>query len=108
MYKLAGQTLLGLFVGLTLWLSPDAVIRENVSTQRLGNTEVVVHKSEKVKSTITTIPFVKDNNLDYAEIMSFCGKYKTFSCVIYIDWFNGRNCCFLWCNSNICYYEYIY
>ena len=76
-YKLAGQTLLGLFVGLTLWLSPDAVIRENVSTQRLGNTEVVVHKSEKVKSTITTIPFVKDNNLDYAEIMSFCGKYKT-------------------------------
>ena len=36
-YKLAGQTLLGLFVGLTLWLSPDAVIRENVSTQRLGN-----------------------------------------------------------------------
>ena len=76
-YKLAGQTLLGLFVGLTLWLSPDAVIRENVSTQRLGNTEVVVHKSEKVKSTITTIPFVKDNNLDYAEMMSFCGKYKT-------------------------------
>ena len=76
-YKLAGQTLLGLFVGLTLWLSPDAVIRENVSTQRLGNTEVVVHKSEKVKSTITTIPFVKDNNLDYAEMMNFCGKYKT-------------------------------
>ena len=47
---------MGLFVGLTLWLSPDAVIRENVSTQRLGNTEVVVHKSEKVKSTITTMP----------------------------------------------------
>lgn len=76
-YKLAGQTLLGLIVGLTLWLSPDAVIRENVTMQRMGNTEVVVHKSEKVKSTITTIPFVKDNNLDYAEIMSFCGKYKT-------------------------------
>ena len=75
--KLAGQTLLGLIVGLTLWLSPDAVIRENVTMQRMGNTEVVVHKSEKVKSTITTIPFVKDNNLDYAEIMSFCGKYKT-------------------------------
>ena len=76
-YKLAGQTLLGLFVGLTLWLSPDAVIRENVTTQQLGVSEVVVHKSEAVKSTKTTIPFVKDNNLDYAELMSFCGKYKT-------------------------------
>jgi len=75
-YKLAGQAVLGLFVGLTLWLSPDAVIRENVTSEKVGNTEVVVHKSEKVKSTKTTIPFVKNNNLDYAEIMSFCGKYK--------------------------------
>lgn len=63
-YKLAGQCLLGLFVGLTLWLSPDAVIHENVSMKKQG-TEIVVHKSEPVKSTITTIPFVKDNNLDY-------------------------------------------
>lgn len=76
-YKLIGQTLLGLFVGLTLWLSPDAVIRENVTMQRSGNQEVVVHKSKKVKSTSTTIPFVKNNNLNYTEIMSFCGKYKT-------------------------------
>lgn len=75
-YKLCGQTLLGLFVGLTLWQSPDAVIRENVTMAKNGQAEVVVHKSEKVKSTITTIPFVKNNNLDYAEIMSFCGKYK--------------------------------
>ncbi len=74
-FKLIGQTLLGLFVGLTLWLSPDAVIRENVTTQQMGN-EIVVHKSEKVKSTKTTIPFFKDNNLDYTEIMSFCGDYK--------------------------------
>lgn len=74
-YKLIGQTILGLIVGLTLWLSPDAVIRENVSIQRMNGTEVI-HKSEKVKSTQTTIPFVKDNNLDYSEIMAFCGKYK--------------------------------
>lgn len=74
-YKLAGQCVLGLVVGLTLWLSPDAVIRENVSVQKQG-TEMVVHKSEPVKSTITTIPFVKDNNLDYKQFVSFCGKYK--------------------------------
>ncbi len=76
-FKLAGQALLGLGVGLTLWLSPDAVIRENVSTERQNGIEVVTHKSEPVKSTLTTIPFVKDNNLSYTEIMSFMGdKYK--------------------------------
>lgn len=74
-YKLAGQCVLGLVVGLTLWLSPDAVIRENVSVKKQG-TEMVVHKSEPVKSTITTIPFVKDNNLDYKQFVAFCGKYK--------------------------------
>lgn len=74
-YKLAGQCILGLVVGLTLWLSPDAVIRENVSVQKQG-TETVIHKSEPVKSTITTIPFVKDNNLDYKWFVGFCGKYK--------------------------------
>ena len=74
-YKLAGQCVLGLVVGLTLWLSPDAVIRENVSVQKQG-TEMVVHKSEPVKSTITTIPCVKDNNLDYKQLVAFCGKYK--------------------------------
>lgn len=74
-YKLVGQCVLGLVVGLTLWLSPDAVIRENVSVQKQG-TEIVVHKSEPVKSTITTIPFVKDNNMDYKDFVGFCGKYK--------------------------------
>lgn len=74
-YKLAGQCVLGLVVGLTLWLSPDAVIRENVSVEKQG-TEMVVHKSEPVKSTITTIPFVKDNNLDYKWFVSFLGEYS--------------------------------
>ena len=76
-WKLAGQALLGLVVGLTLWLSPDAVIRENVTMQRRGETEVVVHKSEPVKSTITTIPFVKNNNFNYSSLVNFMGRYKS-------------------------------
>ena len=75
-YKLAGQAILGLGIGLTLWLSPDAVIRENVTIEGRNSQEIIIHKSEAVKSTITTIPFVKNNNLNYAEVMSFCGKYK--------------------------------
>ena len=76
-YKLASQGLLGLIVGLTLWLSPDAVIRENVTISRNETTETVVYKSEPVKSTITTIPFVKNNNLSYSNLFSFLGKYRT-------------------------------
>lgn len=74
--KLAGQAVLGLLVGLTLWLSPDAVIQEN-NTAIQNNQEVVVHSQERVKSTDTTIPFVKNNNLSYSGMMSFMGKYKT-------------------------------
>lgn len=75
-YKVMGQVLAGLAVGLTLYLSPDAVIRENVEMQSVNKTTVVSHKSEPSKSTKTTIPFVKNNNFDYASITSFMGKHK--------------------------------
>lgn len=75
-FKLAGQAFVGLCVGLTLWLSPDAVIQENKTTVK-ENHEIVVHNEEKVKSTDTTIPFVKNNNLSYSGMMSFMGEYKT-------------------------------
>lgn len=76
-FKIVGQVLLGLFVGLTLYLSPDATIRENIEMQQHGQHTEIVHKSQPVKSTKTTIPFVKENNFDYATLASFCGEYKT-------------------------------
>ena len=76
-YKLIGQAVLGLVIGLTLWQSPDAVICENIEVERHGTEQVVTHRSEEVKSTITTIPFVKNNNLNYANIFSFLEDYKT-------------------------------
>ena len=65
-WKLLSQLCIGIIVGLTLYLSPDAVIRENVLSQRTEAGTEIVHKSEPVKSTVTTIPFVKSHNLDYA------------------------------------------
>ncbi len=76
-YKLVGQAVLGLVIGLTLWQSPDAVIRENITISRTGGIETVTHKSEPVKSTVTTIPFVKNNNLNYSNLFAFMGKYRT-------------------------------
>ena len=75
-YKIVGQVSIGFIVGLTLWLSPDAVVRENVNVSQQNQEIVVKHKSEAVKSLQTTIPFIKNHNLNYSSIMAFCGKYK--------------------------------
>ena len=76
-YKIVGQVSIGFIVGLTLWLSPDVVVRENINVKQQHNQEVVVkHKTEAVKSLQTTIPFIKNHNLNYSNVMAFCGKYK--------------------------------
>lgn len=75
-FKIVGQVGLGLIVGLTLYLSPDAVIRENVAVKRSGTSTEVVH-SPAVKSTKTTIPFLKNNNLDYRDLASFMKSHRT-------------------------------
>ena len=75
-YKIVGQISIGFIVGLTLWLSPDAVVRENVNVQEQNQEIVVKHKKEAVKSLQTTIPFVKNHNLNYSEVLGFLGDYK--------------------------------
>ena len=75
-YKIVGQVSIGLIVGLVLYFSPDAVMRENVSMERQGQEMVVKHKSKAEKSLKTTIPFLKNHNLDYSEVMSFFGEHK--------------------------------
>lgn len=75
-FKIVGQVGLGLIVGLALYLSPDAVIHENVEIRKGDVIEEVRH-SPAVKSTQTTIPFVKNNNFDYRDLASFMGSHRT-------------------------------
>ena len=78
-FKIAGQVGLGLIVGVTMYLSPDMVMRENhevVSTDADGQVEVV-YDSQEVKALQTTIPFVKNNNLDYAWFTQWMGDWAT-------------------------------
>ena len=74
--KIIAQVGLGLVIGLTLYMSPQAVMRENVVVEKANNTEVIQHNTKSEKLNKTTIPFIKNHNLDYSEIMSFCGDYK--------------------------------
>ena len=76
--KIFGQVAVGLLDGLTLRYSPAAVMNESVYT-RIENNVSVVYKSPEVKSTQTTIPFVKHHNCNYADIFSWLGpewKYR--------------------------------
>jgi phospho-N-acetylmuramoyl-pentapeptide-transferase len=83
--KILGQVSLGLFVGLTMYLSPDIVIREKVTKSNNAQIETMDESSidsqgrsfsTNEKSTKTTIPFFKNNEFDYEFLVPFKGKYS--------------------------------
>ena len=75
-FKIIGQVGLGLIVGLVLFLSPDVVIRENIEVRKGEMLQEVKFHPQETKSTKTTIPFMKNNNFDYAKLVEFAGDYK--------------------------------
>lgn len=77
--KITFQVLLGLIVGLTLRFSPAVVINEHVDVKIQDNKEVVI-KTPDVKSTRTTIPFLKNHDLNYANLFSFMGPKAKYIC----------------------------
>ena len=85
-FKIIGQVGLGLIVGFTMWLNPDITIRENVETVNEENQEIVItYTPENVKSTQTTIPFVKNNNFDYRYLTSWMGDHaETGAWILFI------------------------
>lgn len=73
-FKIIGQVGLGLIVGLTMWLSPKIVMQENAEINVPDATETVITYSDHyVKASQTTIPFVKNNNFDYASLTGWLG-----------------------------------
>lgn len=88
-FKIAGQVVLGLIVGITLYMSDDVTVRQKVDKEEIeGKTAVQVMNDydrdgdeekqyvKDVKSTITTIPFVKNNEFDYEYLVAFAGKHS--------------------------------
>ena len=75
--KIAGQVALGLIVGLTLRFAPMTTMNE-VVTSHIENNVVVVEKTPEIKSTQTTIPFVKHHNFNYADLFSWTGEQNKY------------------------------
>ncbi|MDR1591311.1 MAG: phospho-N-acetylmuramoyl-pentapeptide-transferase [Prevotellaceae bacterium] len=74
-FKIIGQVGIGLIVGLTLYLSPETVIREKTGSyiDSKRQIEVVEYAGKDKKSSQTTIPFMKNNNFDYADLFQWAG-----------------------------------
>ena len=86
--KLLGQIILGFIVGITVWMSPDIVVREKVevkeSIERTLETETTVTsgryvQEDVVKSTKTTIPFVKNHEFDYSWLSPLKGTWGWYA-----------------------------
>ena len=75
--KLLCQIILGFVIGLTVWMSPNIVVREKVENPAPEEQEIVTSgryaKEDVVKSTKTTIPFVKSHEFDYKWLSPFKG-----------------------------------
>ena len=65
-FKIAGQSLLGIFVGMVLLTNNNITIVE--FDNNLNSDKIEFSKIEEVKSYKTTIPFFKNNELDYKEV----------------------------------------
>lgn len=93
-FKILGQIGLGLIVGTTMYFNDSIVIREKATPAEIAimqenttnnNTYISQYRPEPVKSTKTTIPFVKNNEFDYAYLIKWIGpNYKNWAWLIFI------------------------
>jgi phospho-N-acetylmuramoyl-pentapeptide-transferase len=83
-FKVIGQVGLGIIVGSVLYFHPGVTVRKDTLGDKFKVENVELSKLEE-KSTATTIPFLKNNEFDYAEVLSFMGDgYKDWAWLIFI------------------------
>lgn len=81
-FKVIGQIGLGLIVGSVLYFHPSVTVREAPSVAMMVDSEV---SRFDIKSTATTIPFFKDNEFDYGQILAWLGEgYENYAWLIFI------------------------
>jgi phospho-N-acetylmuramoyl-pentapeptide-transferase len=86
-FKVIGQVVLGLFVGIMLYQHPDVTMREQLpeSEKHISKEGKKVFFAEQEKSLKTTIPFLKDNELDYSKAITWINKdWAKYAWIIFI------------------------
>ncbi len=94
-FKVMGQIGLGLIVGCILYFNQFVVVREKVPAAPIenlsafpadfANNPTATYVAKDVKSTITTIPFIKGHEFDYASLLKWTGKnYRDYAWLAFI------------------------
>jgi phospho-N-acetylmuramoyl-pentapeptide-transferase len=95
-FKIAGQVILGLVVGATMYLNDAVVVREKLPKSEIKispstnivddmNGQNILFSKDPIKSTKTTIPFFKNNEFDYAYLLAWMGDgYKKWAWLVFI------------------------
>lgn len=90
-FKVLGQVVLGLIVGTTLYFHPEVTIKEKTVNSKIETLTAQIDQGKKPvfgdakKSIKTTIPFLKNNELDYSKIIEWTGlNGETWGWVVFI------------------------
>lgn len=84
-FKVIGQVGLGLIVGSVLYFNEGVTVRKDTAETRITASNTALKSMLEEKSTATTIPFFKNNEFDYAEVLSFMGDgYENWAWIIFI------------------------
>ncbi|MBC7847284.1 MAG: phospho-N-acetylmuramoyl-pentapeptide-transferase [Flavobacterium sp.] len=87
-FKVFGQVGLGLIVGTVLYFNPSVTVRTDTAKTDIFRTtteNVITPAPVYEKSTATTIPFFKNNEFDYAELLAWTGEgYEKWAWLIFI------------------------
>ena len=87
-FKVIGQVGLGLIVGSVLYFNPGVTVRQDTGgsiTYRALTENTITQTPIEEKSTVTTIPFFKNNEFDYAELLAWTGDdYQILAWLVFI------------------------
>lgn len=87
-FKVIGQVGLGVIVGATLYFHPGVTVRKDTQTAKIvvnAAQNTINPVSLQEKSTATTIPFFKNNEFDYAELLAWTGDgYENWAWLVFI------------------------
>lgn len=84
-FKVLGQVVLGLIVGAVLYFHPEVTMRDHDQSIITEQFTVEQVKGEEIKSTMTTVPFFKNNEFDYGQLIAWAGEgAKEYAWLLFI------------------------
>ena len=97
-FKVLGQIGLGLIIGFTLYFNPNVVVKERIDKdaitvkhqsanviEDMRQNENILYSPNAIKSTKTTIPFIKNHEFDYASLITWMGDgMKRYAWLVFI------------------------